>query len=74
MTKGKVAQMREKYGDDLYTEDRPRKHRYFYFLGNKTQKKDMKKNLLYKIEPYPKGQNQYYNSSYNPSTQLYLSL
>jgi len=72
--KGKVAMMRKKYGDNLYTEDRPRKHRYFYFLGNKTQKKDMKKNLSYKIEPYPKGQNQYYNSSYNPSTQLYLSL
>jgi len=72
--KGKIAMMKHKYGNNLYTEDRPRKHRYFYFLGNKTQKKDMKKNLAYKIEPYPKGQNQYYNSSYNPSTQLYLSL
>ena len=67
--KGKISLMRKKYGDNLYTEDRPRKHRYFYFLGNKTQKRDMKKNLAYKIEPYPKGDNKKYDSSYQPSTQ-----
>ena len=34
--------------------DRPRKHRYIYFLGTKTQKKLFNKELRYKIKPYPK--------------------
>ena len=34
--------------------DRPRKHRYIYFLGNKTEKKQFKKNLKYSIKDYPK--------------------
>jgi hypothetical protein len=29
----------------------------------------MKKNLTYKIAPYPKGDNKKYDSSYHPSTQ-----
>ena len=36
--------------------DRPRKHRYIYFLGNKTEKKYFKKNLKYQIKPYPKNE------------------
>lgn len=36
--------------------DRPRKHRYIYFLGNKTEKKYFKRNLKYKIQTYPKIQ------------------
>ena len=35
--------------------DRPRKHRYIYFLGNKTEKKQYKRNLKYEIEDYPKN-------------------
>ena len=69
MTKGKVAEMKLKYGDDLYTEHRPRKHRYFYVLGNKKQRKEMIKNLAYKVEPYPKGNNKKYDASYEPTTQ-----
>ncbi len=34
--------------------DRPRKHRYIYFIGNKTEKKEFKKNLKYPIQSYPK--------------------
>jgi hypothetical protein len=34
--------------------ERPRKHRYVYFLGNKTERKDFRKNLKYGIETYPK--------------------
>lgn len=34
--------------------DRPRKHRYIYFLGNKLEKKIFKKALKYKEEEYPK--------------------
>jgi hypothetical protein len=44
------------------------KHRYFYFLGNKLDKKKMKKALLerYSIKPYPKGDNVRYNANYEP--------
>lgn len=35
--------------------ERPRKHRYLYFLGNKTQKKIYKKDLKYKLQEYPKN-------------------
>ena len=35
--------------------ERPRKHRYLYFLGNKTQKKLYKKDLKYKLQEYPKN-------------------
>ena len=38
-----------KHGE--YTE----KHRYFMFLGDKRQKKIMKKDLIYRQFPYPKG-------------------
>ena len=69
MTKNKIAEMKLKYGDDLYTEHRPRKHRYFYFVGNKKQRKEMIKNLAYKVEPYPKGNNKKYDASYKPTTQ-----
>jgi hypothetical protein len=64
--------LRNKFGDKLITIDRPRKHRYFYFIGNKNQKKDMLKMLPYQIEPYPKGQNKRYDASYNPTIQTQL--
>ena len=41
--------MREKYGDDFYLEDRPRKHRYIYC----TDKRDYAK-ILYREEKFPK--------------------
>ena len=69
MKKGKIAEMKLKYGDDLYTEHRPRKHRYFYFVGNKKEKALMNENLQYKVEPYPKGDNKRYDASYVPSVQ-----
>ena len=31
-----------------------RKHRYLYFIGNKKENREMKKNLKYKILSYPK--------------------
>jgi hypothetical protein len=61
--------LKEKYGDLLYKKERPRKHRYFYFLGTRKQKKKMKNLLTYATKPYPKGDNKRYDSSYNPSTQ-----
>ena len=61
--------LRKKYGDRLFMKERPRKHRYFYFLGNKREKTLMNQNLQYKVEPYPKGNNKRYDASYEPSVQ-----
>ena len=48
------------------------KYRYILFLGNKKEKKEMLKNLKYKILSYPKGDNQRYDASYEPDIQMRL--
>ena len=48
-------QERQQNTEKFYVIDRPRKHRYIYFLGNKTEKKQYKRNLKYEIEDYPKN-------------------
>ena len=58
--------------DKFIRVERPRKHRYIYFIGSKSQKKIMFKNLKYKIEPYPKGKNKRYDASYKPTIQTEL--
>lgn len=68
----RVEWLKQKFGDKLYMKERPRKHRYFYFIGNKKDKKQMSIELPYQSEPYPKGDNQRYDASYNPSTQVKL--
>lgn len=47
-------------------------HRYLYFHGTKKQKKQMYKALKMKLYDYPKGQNERYDSSYKPTTQIKL--
>ena len=42
------------YGERLQRHERPRKHRYIMFRGNKTRKKELRKKLKYKTQPYPK--------------------
>ena len=64
--------MRERFGDDFYLEDRPRKHRYIFFHGSKTYKKAARKALLYKVMPYPKGRTQRYNDAGYTEQQLVL--
>jgi len=44
------------------------KHRYFQFIGSKTQLKTMRKNFKFEALPYPKGDNQRYDSSYQVKT------
>ncbi len=61
--------MREKYGDDFYLEDRPRKHRYVYACGNKKQRAAMLKALRYDVEQYPKGASIRYDASKQIATQ-----
>lgn len=48
--------MRAKYGDDFYLKERSRKHRYVYFVGSKSWRTKMTKELRYSVEPYPKGE------------------
>ena len=45
------------------------KHRYYYFHGNKKDKRAMRKMLRYPILPYPKGANKRYDATYKPITQ-----
>lgn len=52
--KNRAKYMRDTYGDDFYLKPRPRKHRYIYITGSKTDKKNLRKDLLYKQEKYPK--------------------
>jgi hypothetical protein len=64
-----LESIKEKYGDDFYYTERSRKHRYIYFHGNKTQKKQMNNLLKYGIEAYPKGNSQKYDSGSTVETQ-----
>lgn len=69
----KVKLLKEKFGEEnVYMIDRPRKHRYFYFLGSKTERKKMMKALAYPIVPYPKGDNKRYDASYQPAKEQLL--
>jgi len=47
--------IRAEHGDDFYLKDRPRKHRYVYFTGNKRDKKRLKRELRYPTQEYPKN-------------------
>ena len=68
--KPRIERLREKYGEEnVYLRERSRKHRYFYFLGSKTERRKMMKALPYKIEPYPKGDNTRYDASYQIEAQ-----
>lgn len=64
--------LKDKFGDKLKIVERARKHRYFYFNGNKYDKKNMISLLTYEIQPYPKGDNKRYDASYQPTTQIKL--
>ena len=64
--------LKEKYGDRLYKKQESEKHRYFYFCGNKRDKKVFYKNFKYEKQPYPKGENKRYNAEYKPAIQTQL--
>mgnify|MGYP005993139979 FL=1 len=55
--------------DKFHRLDRPQKHRYIYFLGNKKQKKEMLSKLNYDVLPYPKGENKRYETDHIPTVQ-----
>ena len=58
-----------KSNDNFEMIERSRKHRYIYFIGSKKDKKYFLKQLNYKIQDYPKGQNKRYDASYKPNVQ-----
>jgi len=68
----RVEWLRNKFGDNLIMIERPRKHRYFYFIGSKREVKQMRAMLPYKVEAYPKGDNKRYDASYQPNVQTSL--
>lgn len=50
-TENRSKAIREKYGDDFYTEPRPRKHRYIITVGSKSWRKGATKAIKYeKVE------------------------
>ena len=57
-----VKELKEKHGDNFYFKERPRKHRYILFHGDKKQKKIMRSLLKYDVLPYPKGDTKQYDS------------
>jgi hypothetical protein len=63
--------MREKFGDDFYLQDRSRKHRYIYVTG---KNKELKSQIRYQTEPYPKGESKRYDAGAKVSTQSLLFL
>lgn len=46
-TANRAQAMRDKYGDAFYLEPRPRKHRYIYIVGSKSQRKRLAKAIKY---------------------------
>jgi hypothetical protein len=62
----------EKKGVVVKTEKQLPKYRYVYLLTTKKDKKKYLDKLKYKIMPYPKGENQRYDTSYKPIIQNIL--
>jgi hypothetical protein len=66
--------MREKFGDDFYLEDRPRKHRYIYIVASKTKKKLILSALKYPVDVYPKGKSKRYDATEGHTDQTYFNI
>ena len=58
-----------KRGDEWMSRERPRKHRYIYFIGSKKEVREMVKALKYPICHYPIGDTKRYDASFKPITQ-----
>jgi hypothetical protein len=68
----RIDKLKQKYGDRMYQVMREPKNKYVFFLGSKTQTKQMKAQLIKKPLPYPKGKNQNYDATYKPIIQFKL--
>ena len=54
MGKPPLEAIKEMYGDRFYYRERSQKHRYVFLVGNKTQRKQLKKALKYPVLSFPK--------------------
>ena len=63
---------RHSLGNSEIRVNRSAKHRYVYFVGNKSQKNNLLKQLNYEILPYPKGDTHRYDSGTTVKTQQLL--
>jgi hypothetical protein len=66
------AHSRHNKGDINNRINRSAKHRYVFFVGSKTQKQKLKKELLYQILEYPKGKTERYDASAKVEIQQLL--
>ena len=64
------AEYMNKYPDKFEKIARSQKHRYFMILASKKLRNNLIKNLGYPKQPYPKGDNKRYDSSYKITKQL----
>ena len=67
-----IETLKGKYGSRLVVGGYEEKHRYVYFVGSKSQKKQMKKDLIYLVLPYPKGESKRYDAKGPVPTQQLL--
>lgn len=51
---GGINKAKEIYGDKMQKHERPRKHRYIFFRGSKSRRKELRKKLKYSEKKYPK--------------------
>lgn len=58
--------------NELSIRERPQKHRYIIFIGEKKFKRECLLNLRYSIKDYPKGENKRYDTNFNPKIQMRL--
>ena len=65
---------RQKNPDHFIKVDRPRKHRYVYFVGSTIEVRQMKDALNYSIYPYPKGITHRYDSGKLVESQMALPI
>ena len=63
---------RHSLGNSEIRINRSAKHRYVYFVGSKSQKNNLLKQLNYEVLPYPKGDSQRYDSGTSVKTQQLL--
>ena len=66
------AHSRHNKGDTNNRVSRSAKHRYVFFVGSKTQKQKLKKELMYPILEYPKGKTERYDASAKVEIQQLL--
>ena len=63
---------RHSFGISEIRINRSAKHRYVYFVGSKSQKNNLLKQLNYDVLPYPKGDTQRYDAGTTVKTQQLL--